>query len=177
MRPATMYGCAKAFATELTTVYRRTFGFFAVNAILYNHESPRRGECFVTQKICRAAAAIKEGRQDVLTLGNTATLRDWGDAREYVLGMWLAMQHPTPEDFILATGRLHSVQEVVEVAFAELGLDWRRHVRQDPSLLRTEEPSRLVGNPEKAKRLLDWEPRNSFRQLITEMTRAGLRKP
>jgi len=177
MRPATVYGCAKAFATELTTVYRRTFGFFAVNAILYNHESPRRGESFVTQKICRAAAAIKEGRQEVLTLGNTAALRDWGDAREYVQGMWLALQHRTPEDFVLATGRLHSVQEVVEIAFAELGLDWRRHVRQDPNLLRTEEPARLVGNSEKAKRLLGWDPRNSFRQLITEMTRAGLRKP
>jgi GDPmannose 4,6-dehydratase len=177
VRPATVYGCAKAFATELTTVYRRTFGLFAVNAILYNHESPRRGESFVTQKICRAAAAIKDGRQDVLMLGNTAALRDWGDAREYVQGMWLAMQHPTPEDFVLATGRLHSVQEVVDVAFAAMGLDWRRHVRQDSSLLRSEEPSRLVGNSEKAKRLLGWEPKNSFQQLITEMTRAGLRKP
>jgi GDPmannose 4,6-dehydratase len=144
MRPATVYGCAKAFATQLSTVYRRTFGLFAVNAILYNHESPRRGESFVTQKICRAAAAIKAGRQEVLTLGNAAALRDWGDAREYVQGMWLAMQHPTPEDFVLATGRLHSVQEAVEVAFAAMGLDWRRHVRQDLSLLRAEEPSRLA---------------------------------
>jgi GDPmannose 4,6-dehydratase len=177
MRPATVYGCAKAFATQLTTVYRRAFGLFAVNAILYNHESPRRGESFVTQKICRAAAAIKEGRQEVLTLGNTAALRDWGDARDYVQGMWLALQHPTPEDFVLATGRLHSVQEVVEVAFVAVGMDWRRHVQQDPSLLRVEEPSHLVGNPEKAKRLLGWEPKNNFHQLITEMARAGLRKP
>jgi GDPmannose 4,6-dehydratase len=175
-RPAAVFGCAKAFGTQLTSVYRRTFEIFAVNAILYNHESPRRGESFVTQKICRAAAAIKEGRQDVLTLGNTAALRDWGDAREYVQGMWLALQHPTPEDFVFATGRLHSVQEVVEVAFAAMGLDWRLHVRQDPSLLRAEEPSRLVGNPEKAKRLLGWEPKNRFHQLITEMTLAGLRK-
>jgi len=90
--------------------------------------------------------------------------------------MWLALQHPTPEDFVFATGRLHSVQEVVEVAFAEMGLDWRRHVRQDPSLLRAEEPLRLVGNPEKAKRRLGWEPKNSFRELIAEMTRAGLGK-
>jgi GDPmannose 4,6-dehydratase len=177
MRPVTVYGCAKAFATQLTTVYRRTFGLFATNTILYNHESPRRGENFVTQKICRAAAAIKEGRQDVLTLGNTAALRDWGDAREYVQGMWLALQHSTPEDFVLATGGLHSVQEVVEVAFAAVGLDWRRHVRQDPGLLRAEEPSRLVGNPEKAKRLLGWEPKNNFNQLITEMARAALREP
>ena len=175
-RPATVYGCAKAFATQLTAVYRRIFNLFAVNAILYNHESPRRGEDFVTQKICRAAAAIQEGRQDELTLGNTAALRDWGDAREYVQGIWLALQHPTPEDFVFATGRLHSVQELVEVAFAAMGLDWRRHVRQDASLLRAEEPSRLVGNSEKAKRRLGWEPKNSFRELITEMTRAGLRK-
>src|SRR5256885_9506471 len=115
-RPVTPYGCAKAFATNIVSIYRRTFNLFACNGILYNHESPRRGENFVTQKISLAAAAIKEGRQRNLVLGNTASQRDWGDARDYVRGMWLALQQPAPEDFVFATGELHSVQQVNEVA-------------------------------------------------------------
>ncbi len=174
IRPVTIYGCAKAFATQLVSVYRQTFGLYAVNAILYNHESPRRGESFVTQKICRAAAAIKAGRQTELTLGNTEAVRDWGDAREYVEGMWRSLQHQNPEDFILATGQLHSVQEVVETAFAAVSLDWSQFVRQDPGLLRASEPSRLVGDSSKANRLLGWKPKVTFQDLIKDMTLAAL---
>jgi len=175
-RPITPYGCAKAFATNIVSVYRRTFNLFACNGILYNHESPRRGENFVTQKICLAAAAIKEGRQNDLVLGNTASERDWGDARDYVRGMWLALQHPTPEDFMFATGELHSVQEVIEIAFAAVNLDWRQYVKTDAKLLRPEDPARLVGNPSKATEKLRWTRSTTFKQLMTEMTLAGLKE-
>ncbi|MCL5096328.1 MAG: GDP-mannose 4,6-dehydratase [Candidatus Omnitrophica bacterium] len=172
--PVNPYGCAKAFATQLTTVYRRSFGVFASNGILYNHESPRRGENFVTRKICRAAAAIKLGRQTELRLGNMEAKRDWGHARDYVRGMWLALQYSSPGDFVFATGQLHTVQDVVEVAFASVQRDWREYVRQDPSLIRTAETGQLVGNPAKAKRLLGWEPQTGFREMIVEMTKAEL---
>jgi GDPmannose 4,6-dehydratase len=172
-RPVTPYGAAKAFATQMVRIYRHTFGLFAVNGILYNHESPRRGANFVTQKICLAAAAIKEGRQQELTLGSMEAQRDWGDSRDYVQGMWLAMQQPQAEDYIFATGELHSVRDVVETAFGAAGLDWKEHVKQDPRLLRPEEPSRLVGNPAKAIRQLGWKRRSTFHELIREMTLAG----
>src|SRR5436190_5852574 len=172
-RPVTPYGCAKAFATNIVSVYRRTFNLFACNGILYNHESPRRGENFVTQKICLGAAAIKEGRQKELILGNTASERDWGDARDYVLGMWLMLQQPAPEDFVFATGELHSVQQVVEIAFNAVKLDWRKYVKTDAKLLRPEDPARLVGNPAKAIKKLGWSRSRSFEELITEMTLAG----
>jgi GDPmannose 4,6-dehydratase len=172
--PVNPYGCARAFATQMVAVYRRTHGLFAVNGILYNHESPRRGENFVTRKICRAAAAIRLGLQRDLPLGDTSAKRDWGDARDYVCGMWLALQHSQPEDFIFATGQIHSVQEVVEIAFATVGLDWRRFVKQDERLLRPDEPMRLVGNADKARRLLGWEPQTPFHTLIEAMTRAEL---
>ncbi len=172
--PVNPYGCAKSFATQMVSVYRQTYGLFAVNGIMYNHESPRRGENFVTRKICRAAAAIRLGQQKELPLGDTTAQRDWGDARDYVCGMWLSLQHEQPEDFILATGQIHSVQEVVETAFAAVGLDWRNFVKQDARLLRPAEPMRLLGNAAKAKRLLGWEPKTSFRALIEEITRAEL---
>jgi len=171
--PVNPYGCAKAFATQMVQVYRKTFGLFACNGILYNHESPRRGENFVTQKICLGAAAIKQGRETELVLGNLASQRDWGDARDYVRGMWLALQHPTPEDFLFSTGELHSVQNVVELAFAAVELDWRKYVKQDPRFLRPDEPARLVGNSAKAQRLLGWQRTTRFEDLIQEMTRAG----
>jgi GDPmannose 4,6-dehydratase len=173
-RAVNPYGCAKAFATQIVAVYRRTFGLFACNGIMFNHESPRRGANFVTRKICRAAAAIKLGLQKELPLGDTTAQRDWGDAREYVRGMWLALQHPTAEDFVFATGELHSVQEIVELAFATVELDWKQYIKQDRRLLRPTEPHRLVGNSAKAKRLLSWTPRTTFAQLITEMTRCEL---
>jgi GDPmannose 4,6-dehydratase len=175
-RPVTPYGCAKAFGTQLVSIYRQSFGLFACNGILYNHESPRRGGNFVTQKICRAAAAIKEGRQKELSLGNLTAQRDWGDARDYVRGMWLALQHDTPEDFVFATGFLHSIEDLLETAFGAAGLNWRDYVQHDPKLLRTAEPGKLVGNPEKARRLLGWERKNTFQGLITEMTRAAFTK-
>jgi GDPmannose 4,6-dehydratase len=128
----------------------------------------------VTKKICHAAAAIKMGRQRELVLGNTAAQRDWGHARDYVRGMWLALQHDTAEDFVFATGRLHSVQDVVEMAFARAGLDWRQHVRQEQQLFRPVDPQRLVGNAAKAERLLNWRPEIPFEQIIHEMTDAEL---
>jgi GDPmannose 4,6-dehydratase len=176
-RPVTPYGCAKAFATNIVSVYRRSFKLFAANGILYNHESPRRGANFVTQKICLAAAAIKQGRQQELILGNTESQRDWGDARDYVLGMWLALQHPTPEDFVFATGQLHSVQEVAQIAFEAVGLNWRDYVKTDAKLLRPEDPTRLVGNPAKAAEKLKWRSARGFKEMISEMTLAGLNQP
>src|SRR6185369_873367 len=172
LRPVTPYGCAKAFATQMVSIYRQTFGLFACNGILYNHESPHRGESFVTRKICRAAAAIKLGRQEELRMGDTSTQRDWGHARDYVAGMWAALQHPTAEDFVFATGRTHRVEDVLEIAFREVGLDWRKYIRQDPQFMRPEEPRRLVGDAGKAARLLNWKPRTTFEEMIAEMTRA-----
>lgn len=170
--PINPYGCAKAFASQLVSVYRETYGIFAVNGILYNHESPRRGEGFVTRKICRAAAAIKVGLQDKLRLGDTTAKRDWGHARDYVRGMWLALQHHTPDDYIFATGELHSVQDVLEEAFRALDLDWHDYVETDPQMLRLAEPMHLVGDATKARTELGWAPVTSFLDLIREMTLA-----
>jgi GDPmannose 4,6-dehydratase len=172
--PVTPYGCAKAFATQLVRVYRKTSGLFAINGILFNHESPRRGENFVTQKICRAAAAIKFGKQKKLVLGDTNAQRDWGHARDYVRGMWLALQHGAPEDFVFATGQLHRVQEIIEIAFDIAGLDWRQFVRNDPKFLRPADPRHSVGNSAKAKSLLQWQPEIPFEKIIEEMTRAEI---
>jgi GDPmannose 4,6-dehydratase len=174
MRPVTPYGCAKAFATQMVGIYRETHRLFACNGIFYNHESPRRGAHFVTQKICRAAAAIRQGRQSELRMGSLDTWRDWGDARDYVQGMWLALQHPAAGDYVFATGELHSVQEVVEIAFETVGLDWKQHVKQDPQFMRPGEPARLVGNPGKARQVLGWQPRNNFKRLIVDMTQAAM---
>ncbi len=174
LAPVNPYGCAKAYATQMVDVYRRAFGFFAVNGILFNHESPRRGENFVTRKICRAAAAIKLGQQPFLTLGSLTAKRDWGHARDYVEGMWMALQHPEPATFIFATGKLHSVQDVVENAFTTVGLNWREFVKQDPRFMRVVEPMQLVGDPSKAKRVLGWEAKTPFKELIAEMTEAEM---
>ncbi len=172
--PINPYGCAKAFATQMVRIYRETHGLFAVNGILFNHESPRRGENFVTRKICRAAAAIKKGLQNELTLGDTRARRDWGHARDYVRGMWLSLQHATPDDYLFATGKLHSVQDVIETAFAALALDWRNHVKFDAHFLRPAEPLQLVGDASKARTVLGWSPQTPFTALIQEMTRAEL---
>jgi GDPmannose 4,6-dehydratase len=173
-QPVSPYGAAKVFATQMVRIYRDAHGLYAVNGILYNHESPRRGENFVTRKICRAAAAIHEGRQKELSLGDTSAQRDWGDARDYVRGMWLSLQQEVPRDYIFASGVLHSVQDVVEIAFASVGLKWQEHVRQDPRFLRPAEPTNLVGNASRAHTLLGWKPEIGFEQLIAEMTRAEL---
>jgi GDPmannose 4,6-dehydratase len=174
--PMNPYGCAKAYATQMVSIYRQTHGLFACNAILYNHESPRRGENFVTQKICRAAAAIKLGRQAELLLGDTTALRDWSDARDFVRAMWLMLQQPAADDYVLSTGTLHSVQDVVEIAFGAVQLDWRQYVRQDAKFMRPAEPQRLLGNPAKARRVLGWEPQISFQQMIEEMVQAELKR-
>jgi GDPmannose 4,6-dehydratase len=174
VNPVTPYGCAKAFGTQMTRIYRKNFGLFAVNGILFNHESPRRGENFVTRKICRAVAAIKAGRQPELVLGDTSAQRDWGHARDYVRGMWLALQHATPEDFVFATGTVHRVQDIVEQAFKAAGLEWQKFVRQEKQFFRPADPRQVVGNAAKAKNLLGWEPDISFEQTIAEMVQAEL---
>lgn len=175
-RPVNPYGAAKAFATQMVSIYRNTFGVFGVNGIMFNHESPRRGENFVTRKICRAAAAIKLGQQKELLLGDTSAKRDWGHARDYVRGMWLSLSHATAEDYIFATGKLHSVQDVVDIAFKTVNLDPFEYIRQDQRFMRPAEPQRLVGDPSKAKRLLNWEPETTFHQLIEEMTEVELKR-
>ena len=172
MAPVNPYGCAKAFAAQMVTVYRKAFGMFACNGILYNHESPRRGQNFVTRKICRAAAAIKMGRQKDLSLGDTSARRDWGDARDYVRGMAMTLQQDKPDDFVFATGQLHTVQDVVEIAFDTVGLDWKQHVKRDPRFMRPDESMSLVGDASKATRVLGWKPEHSFPDLIREMTLA-----
>jgi GDPmannose 4,6-dehydratase len=172
LNPVTPYGVAKAFATQMVRVYRESMGLFAVNAICYNHESPRRGENFVTRKIARAAAEIAAGRRADLPLGDITGQRDWGDARDYVRGMWLALNHDEPGDFIFATGRLHSVRDILDIAFGTVGLDWREHVRTDAKLTRAAEPHNLVGNPARARDVLGWKPTLTFEQLIREMTEA-----
>ena len=172
--PVNPYGCAKAYATQMVDVYRRAFNLFVCNGILFNHESPRRGENFVTRKICRAAAAIKLGKQEFLTLGSMTAKRDWGHARDYVRGMWMTLQHSESDNFLFATGKLHSVQNVVETAFATVGLDWGKYLKQDPRFLRVTEPMQLMGDASKAKKILGWEPTISFEQLIREMTEAEL---
>jgi GDPmannose 4,6-dehydratase len=172
--PVNPYGCAKEFATRMVSIYREVYGMFACNGIMYNHESPRRGENFVTRKICRAAAAIKLGLESELVLGDLDAERDWGDARDFVRGMWMVLQHPTAEDFVLATGRVHTVREVAQTAFETVDLDWRERVRTDPRFLRLAEPSRLTGNAGKAARLLGWAPANTFEKMIREMTESEL---
>jgi len=174
VNPENPYACAKAFSSQMLAVYRQTYGLFAVNGILYPHESPRRGEQFGTRQICRAAANIKLGRQTELRLGDLSALRDWSDARDVVRGMWLAMQHAIPEDFVFASGERHSVQELVEVAFATVELDWKQFVTRDPSYTRPADTRQLTGNAAKAKRLLGWEPSRRFAELFQEMVRADL---
>ncbi|MSU37173.1 MAG: SDR family oxidoreductase [Pedosphaera sp.] len=174
VRPVNPYGASKAMATDLVRIWRESHGLFAVNGILFNHESPRRGPDFVTGKICRAAAAIKLGRQRELLLGDVHAHRDWGDARDFIEGFWRSLQHSTPDDYVFATGELHSVQQVVDVAFATVGLDPAIHVRIDPSLFRKTEPSHVVGNPAKACAILGWTPLTPFAKLIRDMTEAAL---
>jgi GDPmannose 4,6-dehydratase len=172
LAPITPYGVAKAFATQMVRVYRESFGFFACNAICYNHESPRRGESFVTRKITRAAARIEAGLQSSLALGNIEGQRDWGYAPDYVAGFHALLQSPTPHDVVLATGQLRSVRDWLEVAFTHVGLDWRQYVRTESRLLRKADPVRLVGNPALARETLGWSPRTSFDEMVRVMVDA-----
>ena len=174
LRPASPYGCAKAFATQLSRVYRQAYGLFVCNGILYNHESPRRGENFVTRKIARAVARISRGLEQELVLGNVSARRDWGHAQDYVEAMWLMLQHSQPDDYVVATGETHSVRDFVEAAFAVVDLSPEKYIKQDTSLERPTEPARLVGSPEKIRRLLGWQPQKGFDALVREMVEAEL---
>lgn len=156
--PRSPYGAAKVYAYWMTRNYREAYGMFAVNGILFNHESPRRGETFVTRKITRAVARIKAGLQDELYLGNLDAVRDWGYAEEYVEAMWLMLQVDEPTDYVVATGTAYTVREFVEFAFAHVGLDWERYVRFDDRYLRPSEVDALIGDRGKAERLLGWRP-------------------
>jgi len=173
-RPGTPYGTAKLYAHFITTNYRDKLGLYACSGILYNHESPRRPEDFVTRKITMSAARIKAGLQQEVRLGDLHARRDWGYAKDYVRAMWLMLQQPQPDDYVIASGEEHSVGEWVEIAFGHLGLDWRRHVRQDPALLRPVELRRLVGNPAKARARLGWQPSMTFEELVKLMVDADV---
>ena len=172
--PRSPYACAKVFAHYQTQNYREAYDLFACSGILFNHESPRRGESFVTRKITRAAARIKLGLQGKLYLGNLAAKRDWGFAPDYVEAMWLMLQHHEPDDFVVATGETHSVEEFLVHAFNHLGLDWKDHVETDARFERPSEVELLLGDPSKAERLLGWEPRTKFSELVRVMVAADL---
>jgi GDPmannose 4,6-dehydratase len=172
--PRSPYAAAKAYAFYITQNYREAYGLFATNGILFNHESPRRGETFVTRKITRAAARIKVGLQDKLYLGNLEAKRDWGFAGDYVEAMWLMLQADQPDDFVIATGETHSVREFVERVFGLLELDYTRHVEHDPRYERPAEVDLLLGDASKARRVLGWSPKIRFGQLVEMMVRADL---
>jgi GDPmannose 4,6-dehydratase len=172
--PRSPYGVAKAYGHFITVNYRESYGLFACSGILFNHESPRRGKEFVTRKICDAVARIKLGVRNELRLGNLAARRDWGYAKDYARAMWLMLQQDQADDYVVATGEQHTVQEVAEVAFAHVGLDWRRYVREDPALLRPAEVDQLIGNCAKARERLGWRPTVRFQQLIEMMVDADL---
>ena len=174
LRPTSPYGCAKAFATQLARVYRDSYGLFVCNGILYNHESPRRGENFVTRKIARSVARIARGVDQELVLGSLESRRDWGHARDYVAAMWLMMQHETPDDYVVATGVAHSVRDFVDAAFAAVDLKPDGYVKRDPSFDRPAEPVQLVGSPEKIERVLGWRAQTRFPELVREMVDAEL---
>ena len=173
--PRSPYGAAKAYAYWITVNYREAYRLFACNGILFNHESPRRGETFVSRKITRAAARIKLGLDQELYLGNLDAKRDWGYAGDYVEAMWLMLQQEEPDDYVIATGESHTVRELLELAFGYVHLDWKKHVKNDPRYYRPTEVDQLVGDASKAKRKLGWAPKVSFRQLITMMVESDLK--
>lgn len=175
LNPTTPYGAAKAFSEHMGRIYRIAYQLPSCSAILYNHESPRRGGGFVTMKIARAAARIKKGLQQELVLGSLEGRRDWGWAPDYVRGMWLMLQQKNVDDFVLATGQLHSVEQLVAEAFACVGLNWRDHVRQDAALLTTVEPVAPCGNPSKAKRLLGWSNTVPFKEMVSLLVESELK--
>ena len=172
--PRSPYGVAKVYSYWITVNYRESYGLFACNGILFNHESPRRGETFVTRKITRAVARIKAGLQDKLYLGNLNAKRDWGYAKEYVEGMWLMLQQDQPNDYVLATGETHSVQEFLDEAFLYVGIESNKRVEIDPEYYRPAEVDLLVGDATKAKNLLGWEPKIKFKNLVRLMVDADI---
>ena len=170
--PRSPYGCAKLFAHSVTVNYRESYGMFACSGILFNHESPRRGETFLTRKVARAVAEIKQGLREQLYLGNLQARRDWGYAPEYVRAMWLMLQQETPDDYVIGTGENHSVEEFVDLAFRHVGLDWRDYVVIDPRYYRPAEVDDLLADPGKARKQLGWSHTVGFRQLVTLMVEA-----
>ncbi|HEC69338.1 MAG TPA: GDP-mannose 4,6-dehydratase [Candidatus Omnitrophica bacterium] len=172
--PRSPYACAKVYAYWMVVNYRDGYNIFACNGILFNHESPRRGETFVTRKITRAIAAILAKKQDYLYLGNLEAKRDWGFAPEYVEAMWRILQQDKPEDFVLGTGESHSVKEFVEEAFSYVGLDWKKYVKIDPRYFRPTEVENLIADITKAKRELKWKPKITFSDLVKVMVDADM---
>lgn len=173
--PRSPYACAKVYGHWLTVNYRESYNMFACSGILFNHESPRRGETFVTRKITRAATRIKMGLQEKLYLGNMDAKRDWGYAKEYVEMMWLMLQQDKPDDYVIATNETHTVKEFVQETFAELDLDWEKYVEYDKRYERPAEVELLIGDPAKAKKQLNWEPKTKFKGLVKLMVEADLR--
>lgn len=172
--PRSAYGLSKLAGFHLCEYYRRHYGMHISSGILYNHESPRRGPQFVTRKITSFVAGLKKGRQGTLHLGNLEARRDWGHARDYVEAMWLMLRQEVPDDYVIATGRPHSVRDLLQTAFAVIGADYRDHVEVDPVFFREKEPVDLIGDARKARRVLGWEPRTSFEEMIREMVEADL---
>ena len=173
--PRSPYGVAKVYGHWITVNYRESFGIYAVSGILFNHESPRRGLEFVTRKVSYGVAKIKLGLAKELRLGNLDARRDWGFAGDYVRAMWLMLQQPAPDDYVVGTGQTQSVRELCEIAFAHVGLDWRDYVVQDPRYMRPAEVDLLVADPSKARRVLGWEPTVSFEELVKMMVNADLK--
>lgn len=166
VNPNSPYGCAKAFATQMTKIYRESHGLFFCNAICYNHESPRRGENFVTRKITLAAARIKAGLQKSVSLGDLDAARDWGYAKDYVRAMWLMLQQDQPDDYVLATGESHTIRDLLQTAFSQVDLNWQDHVNVDDRFRRPADPCQLLGNPAKAEERLGWTRSVGFAELI-----------
>jgi GDPmannose 4,6-dehydratase len=172
--PRSPYGVAKVYGHYITLNYRESYDMFACSGILFNHESPRRGKEFVTRKVTEAVARISLGLQSELRLGNLEAKRDWGFAGDYVEAMWMMLQQPEPDDYVVATGESHTVKELAEIAFRHVGLDWQKYVREDPSLKRPAEVDLLIGDASKAQAKLGWKPRVSFPQLIGMMVDADV---
>jgi GDPmannose 4,6-dehydratase len=172
--PRSPYGAAKLYSHWITVNYREAYNLFACSGILFNHESPRRGETFVTRKITKAAARIKLGLQHDLYLGNLDAKRDWGYAGDYVEAMWLMLQQDQPDDYVVATGETHTVIEFLDVAFGHLNLDWKQYVKIDPRYYRPTEVDLLIGDASKAKKMLGWQPKMSFHELVKTMVKADL---
>jgi GDPmannose 4,6-dehydratase len=174
LRPRNPYGAAKMFAHHITINYRESYGTFACSCIAFNHESPRRGPEFVTRKVSREVARIKLGLADKLKMGNLESRRDWGFAGDYVRAMWLMLQQPAANDFVIATGITHSVKELLEIAFSHVGLDWHKHVEIDPALVRPVEEGPLSGDASKANRILGWKPTITFEEMVRMIVDADL---
>jgi GDPmannose 4,6-dehydratase len=173
--PRSPYAVAKLYSHWITKNYRESYGIFACSGILFNHESPRRGETFVTRKITEAVAKIKAGRQDKLYLGNLDSKRDWGYAKEYVEAMWLMLQQDEPDDFVISTNETHTIKEFLEEAFGHAGLDWKKYVEIDPRYFRPAEVDLLIGDYKKAKEKLGWEPKTKFKELVKIMVDADMK--